>query len=81
MQEASMPIVLRQEREICEKKASKKVQQISIPLAISQKIGMFHKALRALGEPEQLCFKWELAQSWEEGEFCSGLDRRKKAGW
>ena len=57
MQEASMPIVLRQEREICEKKASKKVQQISILLAISQKIGMFHKALRAIGEPEQLCFK------------------------
>lgn len=52
-----MPSVLRQEREICEKKAGKKVQQISIPLAISQKIGMFHKALRAIGEPEQLCFK------------------------
>ncbi len=57
MQEASMPIVLRQEREICEKKASKKVQQISIPLAISQKIGMFHKALKAIGEPEQLGFE------------------------
>lgn len=47
-----MPIVLRQEREICEKNAGKKVQQISIPLAISQKIGMFHKALKAIGEPE-----------------------------
>lgn len=42
---------------------------------------MFHKALKAIGEPEQLGFEWELAQSWEEGEFCSGLDHRKEAGW
>lgn len=34
------------------KYASKKVQQTSIPLAMSQKIGMFHKALKAVGEPE-----------------------------